>query len=190
MPIGVYPRTEKHRIALSKAQKRNPVRYWLGKSRSKETKEKISDRLKGRKLTDEHKINIKEGRKKYLKKHPELMKGSKHPCWRGSRAIIKDCIYILRPDHPYANNHGYVKESRLIMEEYLGRFLRPAPKEVVHHINGNPSDNNIKNLDVMTQKQHASIHNRGSKNPVFGKRRKLQVTGKTISKIQSHTRRA
>ena len=121
MPIGVYPRTEKHRIALSKAQKRNPVRYWLGKSRSKETKEKISDRLKGRKLTDEHKINIKEGRKKYLKKHPELMKGSKHPCWRGGRAIIKDCIYILRPDHPYANNHGYVKEHPECHERYNAR---------------------------------------------------------------------
>ena len=32
------------------------------------------------------------------------------------------------------------------MEEHLGRYLNP--EEVVHHIDGNPANNNIENLEL------------------------------------------
>lgn len=44
---------------------------------------------------------------------------------------------------------------RLAMEEYLGRPLRKG--EVVHHINGNKTDNRIENL-VVCQTQAAHVH--------------------------------
>lgn len=42
MPKGIYKRTKKTKEKLSETQKKNPVRYWLGKHRSRDTKRKIS----------------------------------------------------------------------------------------------------------------------------------------------------
>lgn len=83
-------------------------------------------------------------------------KGSQHPNWKGG-IHCDGRKAILKPDHPYATKQGYVLESRLVMEEHLGRYLLPYEK--VHHINGNPTDNRIENLLVLTQNVHARNHN-------------------------------
>jgi hypothetical protein len=64
--------------------------------------------------------------------------------------------YEYCPEHPRRNKRGGVLQHRLVMEEHLGRFL--APKEVVHHINGDKSDNRIENLELL---QDQSSHIRG-----------------------------
>lgn len=59
------------------------------------------------------------------------------------------------------NKKGNVKQHRRIMEEHLGRKL--TKDEVVHHINGNKSDNRIENLQVMSRGEHSSLHRKQEK---------------------------
>lgn len=82
--------------------------------------------------------------------------GPDSPAWRGGRKIREDGYIMARnPDHPLASD-GYVLEHRLVMEQHLGRFL--LPEEVVHHIDGNPSNNDINNLQLFaSQSDHISI---------------------------------
>ena len=84
-------------------------------------------------------------------------KGRAHQNFKGGR-IKHSCGYtiILQPDHPYANNRGYVMEHRLVMEEYLGRYLQED--EIVHHINGRKRDNRIENLTLLSLSEHSKLH--------------------------------
>lgn len=65
-------------------------------------------------------------------------------------------IAIHFPDHPKSNKDGYIMEHDLIMECFIGRWLKDD--EVVHHKNKIRDDNRIENLQLMTFKEHARLH--------------------------------
>lgn len=89
---------------------------WLGKKRSKKTIEKIRKAKIGNKCH-----------------------------WKGGKTMDKDgYIDVLSKDHPSKRINNYVKEHRLVMEKHLGRKLKR--KEVVHHIDGDRTNNYISNL--------------------------------------------
>lgn len=73
--------------------------------------------------------------------------------------------YILRyaPWHPNASPSGLVMEHRLVMEGLIGRLI--SSDEVVHHINGNKSDNSPSNLELMKFGEHSAFHNSSRKYP-------------------------
>lgn len=72
--------------------------------------------------------------------------------WKGGRVYNKNgYIMVCCPDHPNATLHGhYIVEHRLVMEKYLGRYLKS--NEIIHHINGIRDDNRIENLFLYTNR--------------------------------------
>jgi len=56
----------------------------------------------------------------------------------------------------YGHYCGSVREHILVMAEHLGRPLERG--EVVHHIDGNKTNNDIQNLQLMTVTEHNACH--------------------------------
>jgi len=80
-----------------------------------------------------------------------------HPRWKGGKVEMLGYIFVKSPGHPFANDCGYVKRSRLVMEHHLGRYLKP--EETMHHINGIRDDDRIENLQLFkTNGKHVSYH--------------------------------
>lgn len=80
-------------------------------------------------------------------------KGENHPAWKGGRARPR----IWMPEHPRANSNGYVLEHIVVAERKLGRPVLLG--EEVHHIDGNPKNNNPENLKVCPDRAtHMAFH--------------------------------
>lgn len=99
----------------------------------------------------------------YHKKQPIRYINGHYGRGKGKRRSKDGNGYILiyRPDHPFSTSTGYVREHRLVMEEYLGRYL--SPDEHIHHINKITTDNRIENLQLVTRSEHMSIEQKGRK---------------------------
>lgn len=116
-----------------------------GRKLSKEHKKKLSLAHMGKTLSENHKRKINLARKK------------KPFHWNGGVKKRAGYILLLKHNHPYCCSQGYVFEHRLIMEKHLGRYLKP--KEVCHHINNIKADNRIENLMLFSNNSaHLQFH--------------------------------
>lgn len=106
-----------------------------------------------------HKIPIRTDVEGLLQKYPSGRFGSEAANWRGGkRKLDSGYVYIYAPQHPNATNNGCVMEHILIAEEKIGRYLKKG--EVVHHIDGDKTNNSPDNLLVCTRAEHVQIHMR------------------------------
>ena len=109
------------------------------------------------KQTKEHIKKIIKARKKSYKegkwRHPfKGKRGEGTGNWKGGINHFHGYIYLFRPNHPFANIKGYVPEHRLVMENYLGRYLEKW--ELIHHKNRIKNDNRIENLILTISRKH------------------------------------
>ena len=70
------------------------------------------------------------------------------PPYKGEYTVLSTYgyIYDYLPSHPGCTKKGYVMQHRLVMEEYLGRYL--DKDEIVHHIDEIRDNNFIENLEL------------------------------------------
>jgi len=97
-------------------------------------------------------------KKQHLSWATEIKKGQQSLAWNGGRHYHQEgYIYIFKPNHPFADNRGYIFEHRFVIEQKLKRYLKP--KERVHHINYNRQDNRPENLQLFTNDcEHSKFH--------------------------------
>lgn len=78
--------------------------------------------------------------------------GSRNPNWAGGKHLDAAGYVVVR-----TGPNTTAREHRLVAAEMLGRPLQPG--EVVHHINGDRSDNRPDNLEVLpSQSEHMRRH--------------------------------
>ena len=80
--------------------------------------------------------------------------GEKNSNWKGGKIKRPPWGYIYIRDfrHPNRSKDNYVAEHRLVMEQFLGRYL--TLEEQVHHKNKVKDDNRIENLELVIKTNH------------------------------------
>lgn len=91
------------------------------------------------------------------KPNPNHYRLDTHWNWKGGRILLHGYFQIKRPEHHLADHQGYVKEHRIVYEEYHKCSLLPWSD--VHHINMNTQDNSPGNLIAMMHGDHTTITN-------------------------------
>lgn len=110
-------------------------------------------------------------RRKDIKWGTNAIKGSGNPNFNGGKYLDeKGYVRVRMPEHP-ASVRGYVYEHRLVMEDFLGRYLESW--ETIHHINEVKIDNRVDNLFLTTFPEHSIIH-RSGKNVSLERKAKLR----------------
>lgn len=142
----------------------------LGRQASEETRKKMSEAKKGKEPWNRGVPHTEIAKQKMGNSHKGLLVGElnpmfgrnmsreNNPAWKGGRiGSGAGYMWVLKPEHPFANKSGYIFEHRLIMEKELGRYL--TLEEVVHHENEIKDDNRIENLKLFSSKsEHVKYH--------------------------------
>lgn len=118
--------------------------YWRGRPKPESTRQKLSAAHKGQRLSPKHRKAISQN----------APRGRDNHAYNGGlwiEARSGRCYIRCRNGHPYAY-------YRAVMELHLRRVLRSD--EQVHHINGDPSDDRIENLQLLSMDRHSSITNK------------------------------
>lgn len=154
------------------------IRQWIADG---QTQQQVADRLAVLEPRISAKLIYKVCKKHGIKCPPTGPRpGSGHPEWKGGKTVTRHgYIKVYAPDHPkclrvtanrrakqptgYIRKDCYVWEHRLVMEKHLGRYL--TEQEVIHHINGDPADNRLENLQLFANNAEHLAHDLAGKRP-------------------------
>lgn len=102
------------------------------------------------------------------------LKGALNPAWKGGVTYFRkhgnySGVKYVRCPKDYlemARKDGYVMEHRLFVAQAMGRCLLRS--EVVHHVNHDPTDNRIENLQLFaTNQAHKLFEHHGIPFPIW-----------------------
>jgi hypothetical protein len=123
--------------------------------------------------------------KSNAKNHLKALPLEKNPAWKGGVTIFKkkgnykNVRYVRCPKEylGMSRKDGYVMEHRLVMAQQVGRLLERV--ECVHHIDHNPTNNEINNLllfpDNSSHKIYEGIENGKSNSKLQGKTNRIRT---------------
>ena len=111
---------------------------------------------------EQAKIRYSEGKRTVYKlkcilcgKELKAYKKTQKYCMECYRETIKNPDYVKNA-YTVAGGGGYCFLHRKIAEHVLGKKLNT--NEVVHHMDGNPQNNDVHNLIVISRSKHVSLH--------------------------------
>jgi len=171
--------SEQHRNKLSEAKRRNPVQFWVGKKRDKETKEKMEKTMfkkghvpwnKGIKgLTPWNKgVSTSEVTKKKISKSVteamlqsevlQKISGENSPHWRGGSSFEPyPIIFNGRLKEDIRRRDNYTCQLCGVRQDQLtGRFL----KLNIHHIDYNKNNCDSNNLVSVCHRCNVRINHK------------------------------
>jgi len=123
----------------------------------------------------------------------KAISGKNHHLFKEGRLITSkhnEYVLVLTLTHPHRSKSNYVPQHRLVMEEHLGRYLKPVIRyksgknkgkirqhgELVHHIDMDKRNNDISNLSLCTSvSHHINVH--ATYNKVCANLMKLGIVG-------------
>jgi hypothetical protein len=89
--------------------------------------------------------------------HMRGKRGPTHPAWKGGRYLdAEGYVWVQALDHPWPRARGYIREHVRVIELELGRRLRPG--EAVHHRDGDKTNNDRSNLELVNAREHVRAH--------------------------------
>ena len=129
-------------------------KIWHGKRKYTEATKRFGERqFCGKKCNSEHKKITMAGRGNYFYgKHDRPWNYDAEARWKVRQST--GYIRIIFKDKNGKKCFKY--EHREVIEGYLKRPIKRS--EVIHHINGDRSDNRLENLLLCSQSQHMKLH--------------------------------
>lgn len=102
------------------------------------------------------------------KKISDATRAEANPNWGGGQWVSNEGrVFVRVPDsertrHPTMRRDGYIQRY-----QYVWNNAHPEDPvregDVIHHLNGNPADDRLENLEKTTQSVHAREHGLGRK---------------------------